>query len=345
MPESLDAGTKLALLYADLGRHDDAIRELKRMTAAFPDDATSPAMLGTMLALKRKEPAEGERYLRIARKRAPRDGNVAARLAEVVRLNGKTDEAILLYREAVRSTARRIPHRIELAKLLFEKFAAEVEADGKPYLREAITQLQEALRTRKKQLGPRAPAGDDILVTCYARIAELHMQLGEFGPAIGHLQWAIRSSAAPSSFLYVNLARYALAADDQAELTRALAAIDKHWPDDPQMAYAVGMLYAEAGQRAEAVEHLQRAVKGKPDFGLARYQLADLLVQEGKVNDASEQIFEALRIEPMNPQYRQLKDMIVAKINKRAGLPSLVPLTGDEDDDTEERDLLEDIMP
>ncbi len=344
-PDSLDAGTKLVALYTHLGRIDDAVGQLKRLTDAFPKDATAPAALGLLLAREKKDPVEGERYFRVAYKRSPRNGSIAGQLAEVLAVNRKTAEAIVLYREAIRGSARRDQYRLELARLLFEKFAIEVDGGGEPYLREAIAHLQAVLRERRKFLGPRAKQGDDVLVTCCARIAEMHAQLKEYGPAVGYLQWAIQYSRKPNSFLWMNLIRYALASGDQNELKKAIAAVHRQWPNDPKMAFSLGMLYADAGRKADAIRELKAAVKADPDFASAHYQLAEMSMREKNLADANEHIFEALRIAPLNPMYKRLKDTIVKLIHNRSDFvdPDL-PDDDDEDGDKDD-DPLRKILP
>lgn len=342
-PDSLDAGTKLAALYTHLGRINDAVGQLRRLTDAFPEDATAPAAMGLLLARKRKEPVEGERYLRIAHKRSPRNDGIAGQLAEVLAVNGKTAEAVIFYRKAIRGSKNRDRYRLELARLLFEK--SVIEADGgEPYLREAITHLRAVLRERRKLVGQRAKQGDDVSVTCCARIAEMHARLKEYGPAIGYLQWAIQYSGKPSSFLWMNLIRYALVSGNQKELKKAIAAVGRQWPNDPKMAFSLGMLYADAGRKADAIREFRAAVKADPDFASAHYQLAEIFKREKNLADANEHIFEALRISPLNPMYKRLKDMIVKLIHGRSAFID-PDLADDDEDGNKEDDPLRDILP
>lgn len=90
---------------------------------------------------------------------------------------------------------------------------------------------------------------------------------------------------------------------EAGHLTEAAAQLEDLLPHVPQSFEAhelLGQVYASLLQDAKAIEHLQEAVRLKPDSGAARTNLAAALLHAGKPELAGEQFRRALALEPGN---------------------------------------------
>lgn len=61
-------------------------------------------------------------------------------------------------------------------------------------------------------------------------------------------------------------------------------------PDDPWTHFALAEAYRRVGRTAEAAQHLRRAMQLKPGFQPARLNLSGVLIQDGKYQEAVEQL-------------------------------------------------------
>ncbi len=59
-----------------------------------------------------------------------------------------------------------------------------------------------------------------------------------------------------------------------------------------------GIRRAEAGCRGEAIQHLEAALRARPDYAAAHYNLGVALAEEHRATEAAEHFREALRLEP-----------------------------------------------
>jgi tetratricopeptide (TPR) repeat protein len=71
-------------------------------------------------------------------------------------------------------------------------------------------------------------------------------------------------------------------------------------PNSFEVHELLGQVYASLSQDPKAIEHLQEAVRLKPDSGAARTNLAATLLHAGKAELAGEQFRRALALEPRN---------------------------------------------
>jgi tetratricopeptide (TPR) repeat protein len=328
-PDDPQIGQGLVAMYDRLGRYREAAAELERLTERFGQDAEAPMLLGSLRAGRLGDPAGGEKALREARRRDPRSPLVAGMLADVLYMEGETDEAMDLYREAAAAPGGRIKDRIALASLLGIRHGGEGRR-AQPRLREAIRLLQDAIRLRQQQLNPRAGGPDETLLACHQKLAELHATLGERDQAIGHMQWAIRVTPPDDrnlSLRYMSLVRYGIEGNRPDVATEARRQIDRLWPRDAVLTCTLGQLYEEMGRPDQAVPLYLLAEQYDPKYTTPYRQLAELYLREGKLAEANEQIFAGLDVEPRNPMLQQTKDRVVEAIRRRAGLPDIGDLS------------------
>jgi predicted Zn-dependent protease len=95
----------------------------------------------------------------------------------------------------------------------------------------------------------------------------------------------------------------AVAQYDSGHFTEAAAQLEDLLPRVPnsfEVHELLGQVYASLSQDPKAIEHLQEAVRLKPDSGAARTNLAATLLHAGKAELAGEQFRRALALEPRN---------------------------------------------
>ena len=95
----------------------------------------------------------------------------------------------------------------------------------------------------------------------------------------------------------------AVAQYNAGRFAEAAAQLEKILPQVPQsfeVHELLGLVYAAESQDAKALEHLEIAVRLKPDSAAARTNLAANLSHAGKVDLAGKQLQKALALEPRN---------------------------------------------
>ena len=85
-----------------------------------------------------------------------------------------------------------------------------------------------------------------------------------------------------------------------AEAASQLESLLPHAPDDFAIHELMGLVYASLSQDTKAIEHLEAAVRLKPDSAEARTNLAATLSHSGRTALAGEQFRKALALEPQD---------------------------------------------
>lgn len=93
-------------------------------------------------------------------------------------------------------------------------------------------------------------------------------------------------------------------------------------PESFEVHELLGLVYAEEAQDALANQHLEKAVRLKPDSAAARTNLATNLVRMGKLEPAQEQLKKAVAIEPRNFDANHNLGELYVRMGK---LPEAVP--------------------
>lgn len=118
--------------------------------------------------------------------------------------------------------------------------------------------------------------------------------------AAGQKQHASEDRPAPSQRLDRQF-RAASAAYDAGNFAEAAAALEEllhEAPESFEVHELLGLAYSAEGQDGKATEHLQKAVRLKPDSAAARTNLAANLLRRGNPGAAEEQFTRAVQIEP-----------------------------------------------
>ena len=82
--------------------------------------------------------------------------------------------------------------------------------------------------------------------------------------------------------------------DSQTLFRRALDVTRDNWLVHDNL----GVILTQAGKMQEAMQHLEQAVRIKPDFAEAHYNLGTALSQVGRIDEAIAHYEQALRIKP-----------------------------------------------
>ena len=199
-------------------------------------------------------------------------------LAVSLALEGRLEESLPRYREAVRLEPTLWMARVNIGKVLdnlgrFEEALAEFEA-----------------------LAALAP--DDAFARL--NLADALGKLGRVDEAIVHLRQAVELSpnlAAAHASLGAALAQAGRPAEGLPYLLHA-ARLD---PNDPIAQFNLGIMRARLGEAGEAARHFQAVLRLRPDFAPAWTYLGRSLAVQGKTAEAERCFRRALEMNPEDP--------------------------------------------
>ncbi|MGH9767347.1 MAG: tetratricopeptide repeat protein [Blastocatellia bacterium] len=86
---------------------------------------------------------------------------------------------------------------------------------------------------------------------------------------------------------------------------RALALMEKRFPNDPRLDLNRGQVHAIQGKLDLALESFRKSIVKHPGAALAHFELGKLLYQSNDLMAAKKALLEAIRLEKNNPQYLQ----------------------------------------
>ncbi|MBD3348928.1 MAG: tetratricopeptide repeat protein, partial [Candidatus Eisenbacteria bacterium] len=81
----------------------------------------------------------------------------------------------------------------------------------------------------------------------------------------------------------------------------------------------IGLIYLRRGDFDRGIEHLRSAVRSKPDYAPAHFNLSLALRHVGEFEESLRHAEEVLRINPDFPRGRRLRDELVAARERAAG--------------------------
>lgn len=126
----------------------------------------------------------------------------------------------------------------------------------------------------------------DIVARIYQRAEE------EFIKALN-----LKADYAPIHF-YLGVIYERQGRDNDAILK--LEAVERFNPSDAGVAYELGLLYLKKGNLEKAKSEFRRAISNLPAYSDARWQLADVLLREGKPSEAIAELQKILEYNPGN---------------------------------------------
>ena len=92
------------------------------------------------------------------------------------------------------------------------------------------------------------------------------------------------------------------------EVEKILLTASKLAPTDPKLLYNLGALKFRQGKTQEAIEYLEKSIDLKPNYELARLELAKIYLQEEDKEKAQQQLKYLL--EKINPQNKEAQELI-----------------------------------
>jgi len=92
------------------------------------------------------------------------------------------------------------------------------------------------------------------------------------------------------------------------EVEKILVTASKLAPTDPKFLYNLGALKLRQGKTQEAIEYLEKSINLKPNYELARLELAKVYLQEKEKEKAEQQLKYLL--EKINPQNKEAQELI-----------------------------------
>ncbi len=319
-PLDLPAGTRLALRYS----YDNSARNPqnphsppRRVTAGNQSSDEMAHLWLQVLPAREGDRLRLQEALMLHRlERYPGDTVARANLGSVYQLQGRLEEAIGHYREAVRldpadavslnslGAALQAAGRHQEALPLLERavqarpgyahahfnLANALLAAGRGA--EAVTHLRRVLEADPED----APA--------HLRLGYLYVGLGRLEESIGHYRKAL--SLQPPDADTLNdfgtvLARSGRLAEARAQFERSVE-LD---PADPAAHGNLGLIEAGSGNLAAALEHFREAVRLAPDDADAHNNLGIALARTGRLEEAARHFERALELAPGHAQARE----------------------------------------
>jgi tetratricopeptide (TPR) repeat protein len=354
-PSSLDGISGLAQTYARMGKNDEAEKLLIQVLAANPKRTTDAGILGELylhegqydksLAVlgraeqyqpdartellmaiaceKLKQFDQADRYLEMAKKRAPnnvevlrslagfyretgnypaaistlkgiarKDPDIQAELAYTYQLSGNKEEAAKVYAQAANTAPQKLDLQLSAAQSAVA--IGQIEA-ADPFVKRAAALDPDHYRLH-------AIKGE------IARLQEDNEQaLQEYNAALQHLPQSPPEGALYPIQLQMNLVELYKSADNEAESQKHLqiaqseiSGLDEQGPSRPQFLRLRALIESNAGDTAGAEKDIKEALALNPNDPDSLQQSGDLLVKTGHPEEAIAIYKRILGIDPVN---------------------------------------------
>ena len=245
---------------------------------------------------------------------------------------GKTEEAIAQYREAVRIRPAYLYAQYDLGNALSKqgkqgeaaaRFAEAVHI--KPDLPEAHHRLGNALASSGKFAEAMAQYNEALRLK--PDFAEVQMSIamamkeqGRVEEAIAHLQEAVRMQPRYAEAHY-GLGNVFASQGKWQEAAGEFNEVLRIQPDFAAAHANLGVALAQAGRLDEAASHFAAAARLQPNSAEAHSNLGLALEKQGKVQEARREYSEALRISPDNEKAKRLLEALESQAGVKAGGP------------------------
>ncbi len=258
------------------GAVEDAAWSLTKALSAQPGNDTARNDLAAALSGLRKYP-EAEAELQIALGRNPDNPRSLALLADVRMAQGRTDDAIALYRrsQAAADTPR-------LAVSLHRALMTAGRED------EALNTLRDWHKRR-----PGVPLVMDLLAR--------HLQYAGDRAGALELREQLVGLTPDDPTAWKNLADSLSNVDNERALKAALKAHDLA-PNDPGVLDTLGWTFTQLGELDKGLAHLREALAREAGSATIRYHLAVALQEYGNTTAARRELEQALRLSQNFPE-------------------------------------------
>jgi len=294
--------SRLALLYASAGLSDEA---MELVTAGLQIHPRSSGLLtAKAVAVAAKDPGAARLDAEEALRLDPTNADAAGVLASLLWRQGERSEAIALLEKSVSASPDALELRKSLARLLLSEGRAT----------EAEKHLAEVIRLDPGQVDHRFAVG------------QVYLAQGKVDQALETLRAAV---AAHPERVDAKLALAQLLVEHRSfeEGERQMLEYGQQAPKDLELQLAIGRFY-EANRRFEsAIKTYAVVVKSaddRPQGVTARTRLASMSIRDGKLDDASGFLEEALKMSPRDTEALSLRgDLALRRGNPSAAIIDL----------------------
>lgn len=147
--------------------------------------------------------------------------------------------------------------------------------------------------------------------------AESLAALGQFAPAVASFRMAVEQAEQDPqqkgvvTTIRIRLVETAIAAQQYDEAIRGFKVLLQASPNDPRLQLGMGMALVGKGDTQAALEVFNRLLASNPGAPVY-YGRAIALQRTGRIAESLKDLDEAIRLDPQNPQYRQMRSVIAA---------------------------------
>ncbi|HKU24209.1 MAG TPA: tetratricopeptide repeat protein, partial [Candidatus Sulfotelmatobacter sp.] len=256
---SADGLRGLMMTYVEQKQYDQAIAAANAEIAKSPNNSSFYDLLGTALFEGKKDYAGSEAALRKAIDLDKNNTDAVEKLGKVQILEGKADQALALYQQAIKDN----PHEGRFYLLMGQLFEAQQNWD------QAKSMYQQALAVSPED--PRAANNLAYVILEHGGNVDVAMNMAQ----TARRGMPDSSNAADTlGWAYYQKGIYHSAIDQFQE---ALRLNEKSGgPDSATVHYHLGLAYEKVNQNALARQQLEKALKLKPEHADARKALSEL---------------------------------------------------------------------
>ena len=256
------------------GTMAECAAQLSEQVHRHPEDLLMRASLAGLVTEEGDYKA-AEQAWRFLSARLPQSAGYRYNLGTALHRQGKLDEAVVCYRDALRLDPLHVRAHINLGNAL-------VQRDRLP---EAVEHLQAALRIEPQDAAAQNNLGAAL------------MKARRFAEAEAAFREALRLEPGYTD-ARANLGAVLV---EQGQLDAAIGQFNqsvKSNPDSVQPHFNLARLYERKGERAKAIEQLRELVRLRPDDAVYRYRLGSQLAALGRIAEAMACMEQALARRP-----------------------------------------------
>ncbi|HEV7893575.1 MAG TPA: tetratricopeptide repeat protein [Pyrinomonadaceae bacterium] len=281
-PQSPEALTGLGGVYARMTRYREAEDSLARASALKPDDPNIMLAQAYLFYAQGQYPRLVETARQAARV-APQNAAAQTMLGAALAVTGDMAGGLRATREAARLEPENYSPHYLLGFILIREDKTQ----------DALSEARTAARIR-----PNATETQNLL-------AYVLNQLGQHQEALQAAQAALqyKHESADEGWAYYNVAsaqeKLGRAEESRANYTAAIRAYNQPGRTlDPDDLYIMGNAYLRLDQDPQAIKAFQQAIKVRPDFPQARYNLGLAYIATGNRRGAQDEYAALKRIDP-----------------------------------------------
>ncbi|MFO7652474.1 MAG: tetratricopeptide repeat protein [Candidatus Krumholzibacteriia bacterium] len=288
-PDRRDLEQQRALLLADLGRYEDALRQValvKTLEAAGADSVTVGSLehdgdlalleAGLLVQVGRTDEALAT-YRLLLRDRPEQAEQIYVMMASLIERHGDRAELEQLLREALTVAPDSRPLRLGLLHLLVDDERLEAARNLATTADSLAVAQGEASGDRD---GVEAGAQNAAARSYGLELADLLARRGHYREAVAILQQR-RGGGRPGEEESLWLGRLLLGLGDGEEAEEVIGEVRARWPDSGWAEYLQGRLLARQRRFDDALPHLRRAAELEPYEPDVRTTLVQILLLAG----------------------------------------------------------------